>query len=84
MGSADFIKRAKWFRKLFGGGMRQTGFMAGCAAYALTYNFPKLVQVHAFAEQLEKGLRDIGVNILSGAETCMVGWFIRCTPLSIR
>lgn len=57
--------------------MRQTGFMAGCAAYALTYNFPKLVDVHALANKLEKGLRDIGVNILSGAETCMVStcWF---------
>lgn len=52
--------------------MRQTGVMAGCAAYALTYNFPKLVSVHKLAAKLEQGLRDIGVNILSGAETCMV------------
>ena len=41
VGSQELIKRAKWFRKLFGGGMRQTGYLAGCAAYALTHNFPK-------------------------------------------
>ena len=52
--------------------MRQTGVLAGAAAYALTHNFPKLAQVHALARTLEKGLREIGVRIMSGAETCMV------------
>jgi threonine aldolase len=55
--------------------MRQTGTMAACAAYALTYNFPKLVSVHALAETLEKGMREIGVDILGPAETCMVGFW---------
>lgn len=53
--------------------MRQTGFLAGAAAYALTNNFPQLPRVHALAKRLESGLEEIGANILSRAETCMVG-----------
>lgn len=52
--------------------MRQTGVMAACAAYALTHNFPLLPGVHALAQRLEKGLEEMGVEIRSRAETCMV------------
>ncbi|KAJ6519598.1 pyridoxal phosphate-dependent transferase [Mycena sanguinolenta] len=72
VGPAAFIKKARWFRKLFGGGMRQTGILAASAAYALTYNFPLLPGVHALARKLEAGLEEIGVEITSKAETCMV------------
>lgn len=72
VGSSDFITRARRLRKLFGGGMRQTGFLAGCAAYALNHNFPQLSRVHTLAKKLQAGLEDIGVKITSKAETCMV------------
>ncbi|KAF9036466.1 hypothetical protein BDZ89DRAFT_1100632 [Hymenopellis radicata] len=65
VGPKEFITRARRFRKLFGGGMRQTGFMAFSAAYALTHHFPLL-------PKLEAGLEEIGVTILSRAETCMI------------
>ena len=52
--------------------MRQTGVLAASAAYALTHNFSLLPRVHALAKRLEDGLEDIGANILSRAETCMV------------
>ncbi len=52
--------------------MRQTGFMAASAAYALTYNFPLLPAVHDLTRKLEDGLQEIGVEITSAAETCMV------------
>lgn len=71
VGTKDFIARARWFRKLFGGGMRQIGLLAGCAAYALNHNFPQLPRVHALARKLEAGLREVGAQILS-AGTCMV------------
>ena len=57
---------------MFGGGMRQTGFMAGSAAYALTHNFPRLPAVHDLTRRLEAGLVELGVEITSPAETCMV------------
>lgn len=56
--------------------MRQTGILAASAAYALTHNFPKLPGVHALAKKLEAGLEELGCNILSRAETCMVGYII--------
>ena len=52
--------------------MRQTGFMAASAAYALTQNFPKLANTHELAKKLEDGLRSSGVDITGSAETCMV------------
>lgn len=72
VGTTEFIKKARGFRKLFGGGMRQTSILAASAAYALTHNFPKLIDVHALSRKLEDGLKEIGVRILSPAETCMV------------
>lgn len=72
VGSKEFILRARWLRKLFGGGMRQTGFMAASAAYALSHHFQLLPAVHQLARRLEEGLKEIGAEITSGAETCMV------------
>jgi len=72
VGTKEFITKARWFRKLFGGGMRQTGVLAASAAYALTHNFSLLPRVHALTRRLEAGLEDIGAGILSRAETCMV------------
>ncbi|KAL0579815.1 hypothetical protein V5O48_002226 [Marasmius crinis-equi] len=72
VGTNQLIQRARRLRKLFGGGMRQTGILSGSAAYALTYNFPLLPRVHTLARKLEQGLEAIGVDITSRAETCMV------------
>ncbi|KAJ7492844.1 pyridoxal phosphate-dependent transferase [Mycena latifolia] len=72
VGSKTFIAKARGIRKLFGGGMRQTGILAASAAYALTYNFPLLPGVHDLARKLEAGLEEIGVEISSRAETCMI------------
>ncbi|KAG1845501.1 pyridoxal phosphate-dependent transferase [Suillus subalutaceus] len=82
VGSAPFITKARWFRKLFGGGMRQTGYLAGCAAYALTYNFPMLPRVHALAKRMQQGLEQLGVGILSPAETCML--FYDPSPIGVE
>ncbi|KAN0121567.1 Pyridoxal phosphate-dependent transferase [Russula decolorans] len=72
IGSKEFINRARRFRKAFGGGMRQTGFLAASAAFALTHNFPKLAAVHELARRLESGLLELGVEITGSVETCMV------------
>jgi threonine aldolase len=74
VGSRDYIERARWFRKAFGGGMRQTGSLAACGAYALTHNFKRLPEVHRLTQRLARGLIDLGVGIIS-AETCMVTFF---------
>ncbi|OQE36970.1 hypothetical protein PENCOP_c011G02432 [Penicillium coprophilum] len=39
VGSEEFIKKARWFRKSIGGGARQTGVIAAAARVALTETF---------------------------------------------
>ncbi|KAG6902798.1 hypothetical protein C0995_011285 [Termitomyces sp. Mi166 len=82
VGPKDFIDKARWFRKLFGGGMRQTGILAASAAYALTQNFPQLERVHTLSKKLEAGLEAIGAEITSRAETCMV--FYDPSPIGLN
>ena len=72
VGPADFIQRARRFRKLFGGGMRQIGALTASAAYAVSNHMRLLPGVHALARKLEQGLEEIGCEITSRAETCMV------------
>ncbi|KIJ45607.1 hypothetical protein M422DRAFT_75043 [Sphaerobolus stellatus SS14] len=81
IGTKEFIHRARWLRKLFGGAMRQTGILAGSAAYALSNNLQLLPGVHDLTKKLEKGLIDLGCIITSPAETCMV--FYDPSPLEL-
>jgi threonine aldolase len=83
VGNKEFITKARRFRKLFGGGMRQIGVLAACAAYALTHNFPLLPRVHALAQKLEQGLEEIGAEITSRAETCTVSILICQSTASV-
>ena len=59
-GSEEFIARARRFRKLFGGGMRQAGIIAAGALYALTHHRDRLTEDHANAEALAGGLAELG------------------------
>lgn len=52
IGKKDFIKKARRVRKVFGGGMRQAGFMAAAGIYALQNNIERLKQDHAHAKQI--------------------------------
>jgi threonine aldolase len=56
-GPADFIKRARRVRKLFGGGMRQCGVLAAAALYALDHHRERLVEDHAHAQLLGGAVR---------------------------
>lgn len=64
VGSQDFIERARRFRKMFGGGMRQAGMMAAGALYALKHHRARLEDDHINAKALAKGLQAIpGIEI---------------------
>ncbi|AZQ44518.1 threonine aldolase family protein [Nonlabens ponticola] len=45
-GKAEIMKKAMRVRKVLGGGMRQTGYMAAAAIYALDHNIDRLKQDH--------------------------------------
>lgn len=42
IGDAAYIKKARKFRKVFGGGMRQAGILAAAGLYALDHNIKRL------------------------------------------
>jgi threonine aldolase len=52
LGKRDYIKKAKRVRKVFGGGMRQAGFLAAAGIYALQNNIARLREDHARAKQI--------------------------------
>lgn len=56
-GSAEFIKRARRARKLFGGGMRQVGIIAAGALYALENHRARLPEDHQHAQLLAEAVR---------------------------
>ena len=58
-GSNEFIERARRFRKMFGGGMRQAGMMAAGAIYAIKHHRPQLKEDHLNAQTLAQGLKSI-------------------------
>lgn len=59
LGTSELIERARTFRKIFGGGMRQVGVLAAAAEYALEHNFHKLKDDHAKALLLAHELSNI-------------------------
>jgi threonine aldolase len=56
LGKRDFIKRARRFRKVFGGGMRQAGSLAAAGTYALQHHVSRLKIDHENAKAIEKAL----------------------------
>lgn len=56
VGSASFIKKARRIRKVFGGGMRQAGFLAAAGIYALDHHIERLKIDHLHAKALESTL----------------------------
>jgi len=56
-GSQAFIKKARRIRKVFGGGMRQAGFMAASGIYALQNHIKRLELDHVHAKQIAEALQ---------------------------
>ena len=74
VGPKDLIQRARRFRKMFGGGMRQAGMMAAGALYAVRHHRERLAEDHANAQRLAIGLQQIaGITInLKDVQTNLV------------
>jgi threonine aldolase len=63
-GSAAYIERARKWRKLLGGGMRQSGILAAAGLVALERHIDRLAEDHANARLLAEGLAEIsGITI---------------------
>jgi threonine aldolase len=77
-----FIERARRFRKMFGGGMRQAGIIAAGALFALRNHRARLAEDHANAKALAAGLAAVqGLETEPAeVETNMVRVRVRSAP----
>jgi len=79
VGSREHVRAAHRFRKMLGGGMRQSGILAAAALYALEHHRERLAEDHRAARLFGEALRDapgielaghpIETNIVSFAVT---------------
>ena len=64
VGSKPFIQEAHRWRKMFGGGMRQSGILAAAGLYALEQNFDRLKDDHDHARKLAESIQGLhGLHI---------------------
>jgi threonine aldolase len=56
IGSGEFIRKARRVRKVFGGGMRQVGYMAASGIYALENHIERLEEDHRHAKRIGEAL----------------------------
>ena len=86
IGSKDFIRKARRVRKVFGGGMRQAGYLAAAGIYALMNNIERLQQDHNHAKMLAEALskKDF-VDTVLPVETNIIIFSVkdRFTPQSL-
>jgi threonine aldolase len=59
IGDRSQIDKARWLRKMLGGGMRQAGVLAACGLYALDHHIYRLKDDHAQARDLAEGLKTV-------------------------
>jgi threonine aldolase len=57
-GTREFVHKARRFRKLFGGGMRQGGVIASAALYALENHIDRLAEDHRNAQVIAQAIAD--------------------------
>ncbi len=79
VGSRAVIDRARKYRKMLGGGMRQAGILAAACLVALDTMVERLAEDHANARLLAEGLADIpGIEIdLKRVQTNIVIFAVR-------
>ncbi|HVT36177.1 MAG TPA: low-specificity L-threonine aldolase [Nevskiaceae bacterium] len=66
------LARARRWRKMLGGGMRQSGFLAAACLYALDHHVQRLAEDHANAARLARGLAQIAQVKVTAQHTNMV------------
>ena len=62
-GDAALIAKARRWRKVVGGGMRQAGILAAAGLHALDHQVERLAEDHAHAAQLGTALAELGYRV---------------------
>jgi threonine aldolase len=71
VGPEDLIGKARKYRKMLGGGMRQVGIIAAPGIVAMTKMVDRLADDHANAKLLAEGLMKMGIKIIYPVKTNM-------------
>jgi threonine aldolase len=71
-GPRELIERARRWRKMVGGGLRQAGLLAAAASHALDHHVYRLADDHALAQRLAQGLAGIDGLRVRSAQTNIV------------
>ena len=79
VGSADLVKKARKYRKMLGGGMRQAGIIAAPGIIAMTKMVDRLKDDHETAKLLSEGLQKMGIKVVNPVQTNMV--YIDFSPI---
>ena len=72
VGSQATIARARRWRKMLGGGMRQAGILAAAGLYALEHNADRLAEDHPNARTLAEGLAKLPGLTVTAPDTNIV------------
>jgi threonine aldolase len=67
-GSREFIERARGFRRMVGGNMRQAGPLAAAGIVALEMMVARIPEDHRVAQRLAQGLHKIDASIVDPAQ----------------
>jgi len=59
VGSNEFIEQAHRWRKMFGGGMRQSGILAAAGIYAIENNIERMEKDHARAKTIARAIDEM-------------------------
>jgi threonine aldolase len=79
-GTREFIRQARFVRKLFGGGMRQAGILAAAALYAVENHVQRLVEDHRNAQIIARAVADTpGLELYPPEVETNLIWF-RAAP----
>ena len=71
-GSVALMDKAHRWRKVLGGGMRQSGLLAAAALHALEHHVQRLHQDHVLAQRLATGLQGLPGIAVRSAQTNIV------------
>ncbi|AUP77192.1 threonine aldolase family protein [Flavivirga eckloniae] len=73
VGDADIMKHAIRIRKIFGGNMRQAGYLAAAGLYALDHNIERLAEDHKKAKEIGETLSNLSmIKTVEPVETNIV------------
>jgi len=82
VGSAELVERAYRWRKILGGGMRQSGILAAAGLYALEHNIARLADDHANAKLLADGLATLPIPVSYATNMVFAAFHeAHCEPL---